>query len=42
MAANLDQLNPQLKATVLTLVSHCSQRGFEMRPSSGLRELAFS
>ena len=38
MAANLDLLNPQLKAKVITLVARCANRGFEMRPNNGLRD----
>jgi peptidoglycan LD-endopeptidase CwlK len=38
MAANLDLLNPQLKAKVNTLIARCAQRGFEMRPNNGLRD----
>jgi len=38
MAANLDLLNPQLKAKVITLISRCANRGFVMRPNNGLRD----
>ena len=33
MAANLDLLNPALKAKVITLLARCANRGFEMRPN---------
>jgi len=38
LAANLDLLDPQLKAKVISLVTKCAQKGFEMRPSNGLRD----
>ncbi len=38
MAANLDLLNPELKAKVVTLIARCASRGFEMRPNNGLRD----
>jgi hypothetical protein len=38
MAANLDLLNPQLKAKAITLIARCATRGFVMRANNGLRD----
>lgn len=38
MAADLDRLVPELKASVLNLVARCRARGIEMRPYDGLRD----
>jgi len=38
MAANLDLVLPELKSKVGQLLLRCAARGFEMRPSAGLRD----
>ena len=38
MAANLDLLNPELKAKAITLIARCATRGFVMRANNGLRD----
>lgn len=38
MAANLDLLVPELRSKLETLVARCAARGFQMRPSAGLRD----
>lgn len=38
MAADLDKLDPDLKAKVLQLLTLCNARGIEMRPNNGLRD----
>ncbi len=38
MAVNLDKINTELKAKILTLLQNCRNRGVEMVPSDGLRD----
>jgi len=38
MAADLSLIDQQLKEKALDLIDRCRQRGFEMRPSAGLRD----
>lgn len=38
MAADLEQVNPDLKTKILRVIRRCRARGCEMRPNNGLRD----